>query len=208
MSISETSWKLFDVLPFLIYVHFPLFYFVKEKAVENIIWLEILWRAIMCNMCAFMHDGGYICDKRWQIYQETFWFLSKLHVFLQTKTQAIVNHQKNLACANLSYLNHIDIMHCKIAFFTICLDLRLLYFAHLSALLMSSVFSLFLHRTKFQVFLFFWNIISPPVLCIFPTKGALLWCDFTHGRTHGRMHNYLTILPNTPHHHKNIHIYF
>ena len=101
-----------------------------------------------------------------------------------------------------------DIMHCKIAFFTICLDLRLLYFAHLSALLMSSVFSLFLHRTKFQVFLFFWNIISPPVLCIFPTKGALLWCDFTHGRTHGRMHNYLTILPNTPHHHKNIHIHF
>ena len=94
MSISETSWKLFDVLSFLIYVHFPLFYFVKEKAVENIIWLEILWRAIMCNMCAFMHDGGYICDKRWQMYEETFWFLSKLHVFLQTKTQAIVNHQK------------------------------------------------------------------------------------------------------------------
>ena len=95
--------------PFWYMCIFPLFYFVKKKAVENIIWLEILWRAIMCNMCAFMHDGGYICDKRWQMYQETFWFLSKLHVFLQTKTQAIVNHQKNLACANLSYLNHIDI---------------------------------------------------------------------------------------------------
>ena len=51
---------------------------------ENVVWLEFLWRAIMCTMCFFnnvqyvcIYARGGICDKRRQMYLQTFWFLAR-----------------------------------------------------------------------------------------------------------------------------------
>ena len=74
-------------------------------------------------------------------------------------------------------------------------SLWFLCFAHLSAHYV--YFSLFVLTYKFISSFIFRNSNFPPDLYIFPTKGALPRCDFTHGGTHGRMHNYLTILPTT-----------